>query len=153
MSYIICNTPIGAIKIIEEDGYIVKIEYVGKYAEEILLDNKVLKNAYNQINDYFLGTLKEFDLPIKLNVTPYREKVLNELMKVPYGSTITYKELAKKSGNVNAVRAVGSTMKTNPIPIIVPCHRVICSDGSLGNYSFGSVSNKDWLQIFEKQNI
>ena len=81
-----------------------------------------------------------------------RRKVLEELQKIPYGSTTTYKELAEKTGNPKAVRAVGSAMRTNPIILAIPCHRVLKSDGSLGNYSAGGPANKDWLLTFENQN-
>ena len=153
MNYTIFNTPIGFVKIIEEDGYITKVTYEGKYAEELLPQTELLKLAYSQFNNYFDGTLKMFELPIKIDVSPYHKKVLEALMSVPYGNTISYKKLAEITGNKNASRAVGSAMRMNPIPIIIPCHRVVRSDGSLGNYSFGGVSNKDWLITFEQQNI
>ena len=73
-------------------------------------------------------------------------------MQVPFGSTVTYKDLAEKTGNPKAVRAVGSAMRTNPIILAIPCHRVLKSDGSLGNYSAGGPANKDWLLTFENQN-
>ena len=152
MNYIVFNTPLGFIKVMEEDGFIVKITYEGNRAEEILSDNEVLCKAKNQIDDYFMGALRDFDLPLKINATDYHKKVLEALMKVPYGTTVSYKQLAEMTGNPKAYRAVGSAMKNNPLPIIIPCHRVIARDGSLGNYSFGGVSNKDWLITFEAQN-
>ena len=96
--------------------------------------------------------LKEFTLPLNPKVSPYRRKVLEQLMKVPYAETVTYKDLAVATGNTQAVRAVGSAMRTNPIILAIPCHRVLKSDGSLGNYSAGGPANKDWLLTFENQN-
>ena len=99
------------------------------------------KHAISKLNDY-----------ISMQEVLAEKKVLEELMKVPYGSTTTYKELAEKTGNPKAVRAVGSAMRTNPIIIVIPCHRVLQTGGGLGNYSAGGPANKDWLLTFENQN-
>ncbi|MBR5873566.1 MAG: methylated-DNA--[Oscillospiraceae bacterium] len=152
MDFAIINTPIGALRIVEEDGYITEIKYVCQIAEEVLPETDLLKEAANQLCEYFDGLRKEFTLPLNPKVSPYRRKVLEALMQVPFGSTVTYKDLAEKTGNPKAVRAVGSAMRTNPIIIAIPCHRVLKSDGSLGNYSAGGPANKDWLLTFEHQN-
>ena len=152
MNFAVIITPIGALHITEEDGFITEIKYVGETAQEVPPQTQLLEKAVNQLYDYFLGNLKEFDLPLNPKVTPYRKKVLEELVKVPYGSTTTYKELAEKTGNPKAVRAVGSAMRTNPIIIVIPCHRVLQANGGLGNYSAGGPANKDWLLTFENQN-
>lgn len=152
MEYAVINTPIGVLHITQEDDFITEIRYAGKYAEETGPSTELLQQAVNQLQQYFAGSLKEFDLPIKLNVSPYRRKVLGELIKVPYGQTTTYKELAEKTGNPKAVRAVGSAMRTNPVIIAIPCHRVLQTGGGLGNYSAGGPANKEWLLRFENQN-
>ncbi len=153
MKYAVINTPIGALQIEAEDGCITAVKYIAKYAEkEIQPDDPLLQLAVKQINDYFEGSLKEFTLPVKLNVTPYRKKVLEELMKVPYGRTTTYGRLADLTGNPKASRRVGSAMRTNPVILIVPCHRVLQGSGALGNYSAGGPANKEWLLAHEKQN-
>ncbi len=152
MNYTIFNTPIGFVKIIENDKYITNVIYEGNNAQEVLPHTELLLLAYKQFNSYFDGEIKNFEIPIKLNVSPYHQKVLKTLMSIPYGSTITYKKLAELSGDKNASRAVGNAMRINPIPIIIPCHRVVRSNGDIGNYSFGSISNKDWLITFEQQN-
>ena len=152
MNFALINTPIGALKFKEEEGFITEIKYVGETAQEVQPQTELLKKAVGQMYDYFLGNLKEFDLPLNPKVSPYRKKVLEELVKVPYGSTTTYKELAEKTGNPKAVRAVGSAMRTNPIIIVIPCHRVLQTGGGLGNYSAGGPANKDWLLTFENQN-
>lgn len=152
MIYTVINTPIGALHITQEDNFITEIKYAGDYREEIPPQTELLKEAVKQITDYFLGELKIFTLPLNPKITPYRKKVLEELMKVPYAATVTYKELAIATGNPQAVRAVGSAMRTNPIILAIPCHRVLKSDGSLGNYSAGGPANKDWLLTFENQN-
>lgn len=152
MEYAVLNTPIGALHITQEDEFITEIKYAGRYAQEIPRATPLLEKAINQLNSYFDGSLKEFTLPVKPAVSPYRLKVLEELIKVPYGHTTTYKELAEKTDNTKAVRAVGSAMRTNPIIIVIPCHRVLQAGGGLGNYSAGGPANKEWLLTFEKQN-
>ena len=153
MNYSVFNTPIGALRAVEEDGCLVRLTHITNYiVEETHSDLPLLKEVYRQLVEYFEGSRKVFELPLKLNVTPYRQKVLEELIKVPFGETVSYGELAKRTGNPKASRAVGSAMRTNPIVIIIPCHRVLQADGSLGNYSAGGPANKDWLLAFEKQN-
>ena len=152
MPYAVMNTPIGALQIVEEDGFITEIKYIGNFAQEIPPTTELLSQAVSQLTDYFLGHLKQFTLPVNPQVSPYRRMVLDQLMQVPYASTTTYKELAELTGNPKAVRAVGSAMRTNPVIIVIPCHRVLKSDGTLGNYSTGGLANKDWLITFENQN-
>ncbi len=152
MDYAVFNTPMGALKAVQEGEYLTELSYVGRFAQEVPPQTDLLKNLYSQLVDYFEGSLKEFTVPYMLKVSPYRQKVLTELAKVPYGQTVTYKDLAIATGNPKAVRAVGSTMRTNPIVLIVPCHRVVKTDGSLGNYSAGGPANKEWLLAFEHQN-
>ncbi len=153
MDFAVVNTPMGALKIVEEEGFITEISYIAKYAQEIAPGTELLKKAAGQIKEYFNGSLKNFDLPLNPEVSPYRRKVLDELIKVPFGATVTYKELAEKTGNPKASRAVGSAMRTNPIVLVIPCHRVVQTGGGLGNYSAGGPANKEWLLLFEKQNM
>jgi len=93
--------------------------------------------ASDQLRAYFKGTLKDFSLPLDLDGTPFQLKVWNALQKIPYGTTISYGELARWIGKPKAVRAVGGANGRNPIPLVVPCHRVIGSDGSLTGYGSG----------------
>lgn len=152
MDYAVFNTPMGALKAVQEGEYLTELTYVGRFAQEVLPQTELLKKVYKELVEYFEGSLKEFTVPYMLKVSPYRQKVLTELAKVPYARTVTYKDLAIATGNPNAVRAVGSAMRTNPIVLIVPCHRVVKTDGSLGNYSAGGPANKEWLLAFEHQN-
>ena len=152
MEYAVLNTPIGALHITQEADFITEIKYAGKSAPEVSPSTDLLQLAVNQLQAYFAGTLKEFTLPVKPAVSPYRFKVLEQLTKVPYGHTTTYKELAEITGNPKAVRAVGSAMRTNPIIIVIPCHRVLQTGGGLGNYSAGGPANKEWLLNFENEN-
>ena len=93
--------------------------------------------AVQQIQAYFKGALKDFTISLDLEGTPFQMKVWKTLLKVPYGQTISYAELARRIGQPKAIRAVGGANGKNPIPIVVPCHRVIGSDGSLTGYGSG----------------
>ena len=104
-----------------------------------------------QIKDYLNGKRKSFDIAINPNGTEFMKKVWYELCKIPYGSTVTYKEIAKNIGNEKACRAVGSANNKNPIPIIIPCHRVIGTNGKLIGYR-GGVGLKKKLLELEKNN-
>jgi methylated-DNA-[protein]-cysteine S-methyltransferase len=101
-----------------------------------------------QLNEYFAGERQEFDLPLKLAGTPFQQRVWQELVRIPFGKTITYAQLAQRVGKPTAFRAVGSANGRNPISIIVPCHRVIGADGTLTGYG-GGVERKQWLLDWE----
>jgi methylated-DNA-[protein]-cysteine S-methyltransferase len=100
-------------------------------------DDPYMFNVFNQLKEYFNSERKEFDIPLDLRGTEFQKGVWEELIKIPYGKTISYKELAIRMGSVKKSRAVGQANSLNPAPIIVPCHRVINSDGKLGGYSCG----------------
>jgi len=110
----------------------------------VVESKKENKEAIEQIRLYLARRLKKFDVPIDLIGTDFQKFVWGETMKIPYGETITYSELAKRIHNPKAYRAVGNALGANPLPIIVPCHRVIASDGSLGGYS-GGIKIKEFL--------
>ena len=105
-----------------------------------------------QLQSYFGGELKEFDLPLAPEGTEFQLRVWNSLRTIPYGETISYAQLAQKIGNPLAVRAVGLANGCNPIPIIVPCHRVIGSDGSLTGFG-GGLANKQKLLALERRQL
>lgn len=102
-----------------------------------------------QLAEYFAGTRKQFDVPLKLVGTPFQQRVWRELMAIPFGTTITYGELARRVGQPNASRAVGHANGRNLISIIVPCHRVVGTDGKLTGYA-GGVDKKRWLLAWER---
>ena len=104
-----------------------------------------------QMREYLSGTRTQFDLPLLIEGTPFQKKCWKALTKIPYGKTISYKEQAKSFGNEKAVRAVGSANGKNRFPIIIPCHRVIASDGTLGGYS-GGLNVKIKLLKIEQRN-
>ncbi len=102
-----------------------------------------------QFDEYFSGARREFDIPLRLDGTPFQVSVWNELRKIPFGTTTTYGEIARRIGNPKAMRAVGLANGRNPIPIIVPCHRVIGSNGALTGFG-GGLENKTRLLDLER---
>jgi len=106
--------------------------------------------ARNQLAAYFAGELTEFDLPLNLIGTEFQKTVWQELQNIPYGVTISYRELAERVGNPNSSRAVGAANGRNPISIIVPCHRVIGANGKLTGYG-GGMERKEWLLAHESK--
>ncbi len=115
------------------------------------LDKKPFAEVIRQLQAYFNGELKEFDLPLAMEGTEFQLRVWNALRTIPYGETISYAQLAERIGNPKAVRAVGLANGSNPIPIIVPCHRVIGSDGSLTGFGGGLSTKKMLLELENKQ--
>jgi methylated-DNA-[protein]-cysteine S-methyltransferase len=106
----------------------------------------------HQLRAYFAGELENFDLPLAPKGTPFQQNVWGELCKIPYGETISYGELARRMGNPNASRAVGLANGSNPIPIIIPCHRVIGSNGKLTGYG-GGLPIKEKLLALERRQL
>jgi methylated-DNA-[protein]-cysteine S-methyltransferase len=115
-------------------------------------DSSALGNVIRQLRAYFAGELEAFDLSLAPLGTPFQQKVWSELRKIPYGETISYGELARRIGNPNASRAVGLANGSNPIPIVIPCHRVIGSNGKLTGYG-GGLPIKEKLLALEKRQL
>ena len=143
------DTVIGEIYITEKNNYICNVSF-----ETLNYTNKetpLIKKTYSQLKEYFAGKRKCFDIPISATGTEFQIKVWEELQKIPYGKTATYKEIAKNIGNKNASRPVGMANNKNPIAIIIPCHRVIGTKGDLTGYA-GGIKIKKYLLDLEKQN-
>lgn len=111
-------------------------------------DNTTLQMTEAQLSEYFDGKRSTFDLPLAPEGTPFQRTVWNTLTSIPYGSTISYAELAKRVGSPNSTRAVGAANGRNPLPIVLPCHRVIGSDGSLTGFG-GGLPTKEYLLRLE----
>lgn len=103
-----------------------------------------------QLAEYFTGTRQEFTVPLKLSGTPFQQRVWQELMRIPFGQTISYAEQARRIGQPTASRAVGHANSRNPISILVPCHRVIGANGKLTGYA-GGLNRKKWLLDWERR--
>jgi len=114
-------------------------------------ENDLESDVRKQLDAYFAGTLKEFDLPFFATGTVFQLLVWEELMKIPYGETISYGELAKLIGKPQASRAVGTALHVNPVPILVPCHRVVGAKGQLTGFA-GGLSAKQALLELERSN-
>jgi len=122
------------------------------YPEASPGENAVLASARLQLQEYFRGERRDFDLPFELaGLPPFSAAVLRRLSRVPYGTTVTYGELADASGSPRAARAVGRAMAINPLPVLIPCHRVVGTGGKMTGYSGGEgIATKEWLLAFEK---
>lgn len=147
------DTPVGRILIREENGKITNLDFEKVDKNFELKETYILKEANKQLNEYFQGKRKNFDLDISIKGSEFQVTVWNNLKTIKYGQTLTYKELAIKVGNNNASRAVGNANSKNPIPIFIPCHRVIKSDGGIGGYLGSSkegIKIKDYLLKLEK---
>jgi len=138
------KSPIGYLKVSSEDDSIVSADFVDRAPRNRQVINGVLKECVKQLDEYFDGNRKVFDLKLKLNGTPFQKKVWSQLQKISHGETKSYQDIARKVGDVKAVRAIGMANNRNCITVIVPCHRVIMKDGSLGGYG-GKVWRKKWL--------
>jgi methylated-DNA-[protein]-cysteine S-methyltransferase len=103
-----------------------------------------------QLTEYFAGTRQQFEVPLHLGGTPFQRQVWQELLRIPFGETISYAELARRVGKPAAARAVGHANGRNPISILVPCHRVIGADGRLTGYG-GGMDKKQWLLAWERR--
>lgn len=114
-------------------------------------DTAPFREVMRQLQAYFAGQLKEFDLPLTLEGTEFQSRVWTSLLTIPYGETISYLQLAQRIGNPKAVRAVGLANGSNPIPIIIPCHRVIGTDGSLTGFGGGLATKRKLLALESKQ--
>jgi methylated-DNA-[protein]-cysteine S-methyltransferase len=110
-------------------------------------DDPYLFSVFKQLREYFSGERKTFNVPLDLDGTDFQKKVWEELQKIPFGKTISYKTLAENFGDVKAIRAVGKANGQNPVAIIVPCHRVIGTDGSLIGYACGLDIKEKLLQL------
>ena len=124
-----------------------KIDLDGKNVEE----TQLIRQAYNEFNEYLSGTRKDFNILLEPSGTEFQLKVWEALKTIPYGETCSYKEIAEKINSPKAFRAVGLANNKNPIPIIIPCHRVIGKDGSLTGYG-GGLSKKECLLNLENEN-
>ena len=156
MYYCYVDTPIGELLLAGEDDALSMIGFPkGSMRRDPepdwIYNEKPLANARKQLDEYFKGARKDFDLPLKLGGTEFQVSVLKALQNIPYGETVSYGEIAKRIGRPKAVRAVGAANGRNPIPIVVPCHRVIGSGGDLTGFG-GGLDTKEALLRLEAEN-
>ena len=147
--YYTYDTILGSVTLVEENGALVVITtrpYQSK--EEIYQETPVIKEAFAQLSEYFSGNRKTFNLPLLLKGTDFQKQVWQALLKIPFGETRSYKQIAEAIGNPKAVRAVGMANNKNPLLIVIPCHRVIGANGKLVGYAVG-IDKKEYLLRLE----
>jgi methylated-DNA-[protein]-cysteine S-methyltransferase len=141
------DSPLGKLKITADENAVKSIHFIldidGVELEQEV-PNETLEKCVHELNQYFKGELQDFSVNIDPDGTEFQKRVWNELLKIPYGKTISYLKLSRELGNERSIRAVARANGDNKIPIIIPCHRVIGSDKSLVGYS-GGVWRKKWL--------
>lgn len=156
------QSPVGELFLeINNDGALTHLLFTGSpsFDRDMLagIDPDViqegLSSVVQQLDEYFSGKRRDFELPLAPSGTEFQEKVWEALRTIPYGETISYRELARRVGNPDAARAVGLANGKNPISIIIPCHRVIMIDGSLGGYSGGIGIKEKLLALEQSQSI
>lgn len=146
------DSPIGLLTIVvNEDGHLAELRFTRDDVPR-QLPTANCQPVARQLDEYFAGKRKTFDIPLAMKGTPFQLAVWNELTRIGYGDTISYAELAHRIGRPAAVRAVGAANGANPIPVIVPCHRVIGTNGSLTGYG-GGIERKQWLLALEGRRL
>jgi len=148
------DTPIGILEVHTDTDYVCKIQFISetlkKRKHNLIKASPIARQVSKEITEYFDGTRKSFMVPLKLDLPPFYKRVLLQVKNIGYGRTASYGEIATMSGNKKAARAVGTANSKNPIPIIIPCHRIISSNGTLGGYT-GGLKKKSYLLRHEEK--
>lgn len=145
---IIADTPVGYLEIISDGTALTGIRSVGSITGEIFTD-EITAEAKRQLEEYFDKKRRTFELPLHLNGTDFQLRVWNALTEIPFGETRSYRDIAEAAGSPKACRAAGNAVGKNPFLIVLPCHRVIASDGTIGGFS-ADIRIKKYLLGFEK---
>ena len=143
-------SPIGPLEVLGTEAGILLIEFADGKTVPTDPPAPCLEECLRQLDEYFGGTRREFSIPLDLRGTPFQKSCWSELLKVPFGRTTTYRDIALALKKPGATRAVGGANHRNPVSIVVPCHRVIGSDGSLTGYG-GGLWRKEWLLAHERR--
>lgn len=142
------DSPVGRLMIVQQGEAVKEILFEEKITDAVpLRSTELLLCAQRQLNEYFSGSRKVFSLPLALTGTPFQRKVWQQLTQIPYGEVRSYGQIAQAVGNPKACRAVGAANHCNPIPILVPCHRVVGANGSLTGYAGGLWRKNLLLQL------
>ena len=145
------KSPIGLMEISGTSDGIRSLNFVEQHRDEYC-SNALVDDCVRQTEEYFSGSRQKFAVPLDLQGTVFQKSVWLQLLKIPYGNTASYGDIARAIGNPKAVRAVGGANHRNPIALIVPCHRVIGSDGSMTGYGSG-IWRKEWLLKHESKRL
>ncbi len=149
-SYSTYISPVGKLIVVADGGGITDLRFGHVPDGAVERTTPLLETAIRQLDEYFAGRRREFDLPLNPSGTEFQRRVWGELLKIPYGQTRTYGQIAAAAGNPRASRAVGMANNRNPIAVIVPCHRVVGADGTLTGYA-GGLGNKETLLRLEEK--
>ena len=146
------RTPVGRVEIAAGSDGISSVHFVKESGRRERVEDPrvVLRKAIRELDEYFHGKRKRFRLELSPEGTAFQKKVWSQLQRVPWGRTISYQELAARTGNSKAARAVGSAVAKNPLCILIPCHRVVKKGGGIGGFSQG-VRVKEWLLRHERK--
>ncbi|MBX7051220.1 MAG: methylated-DNA--[protein]-cysteine S-methyltransferase [Flavobacteriales bacterium] len=145
------SSPLGLLRITGMKRALMKIEFV-QIAQQDAHDESDLQEAVQQLDEYFAGVRTTFSIPLHPEGTHFQLNVWEQLQQIPFGKTVSYEDIARKLGDIKVIRAAATANGRNPLPIIIPCHRVIGKDGSLTGYS-GGLWRKKWLLDFEMREI
>lgn len=144
---LIYASPIGKLYLAAHTKGLYRLRQVSLNEEALEKENAIETQAARELDAYFAGKLKEFSVPLDFQGAPFRQRVWQAMMRVSYGTTAHYKDLASAAGSPLAFRAAGGAMAANPIAIIGPCHRILATDGSLGGYSWGLDAKRFLLRL------
>jgi len=139
------DSPVTSVAVTAAGGAVTRIDLNSRASRAP--KNQFERRVARELRDYFAGKRRDFTFPVRPAGTDFNQRVWQELTRIPYGETRTYGELARKIGRPNAARAVGSANGRNPVPIVLPCHRVVASGGKLGGYGGGLELKKRLLEL------
>ncbi len=144
---LVMSSPIGELTLVADQDCLCEIRFGRDDCATIPRSNSVLETAQQQLQEYFAGSRQSFDLPLRPHGTSFQQQVWRELMTVDYGELASYQDIAVSIGNPKAVRAVGAANGRNPIPVVIPCHRIIGSNGKLTGYAGGLNIKEQLLRL------
>jgi len=147
-NYQYLDTPIGQLRLLSNGEKLLRIEFEGQHGSDgVRRADPVLEAARRQLREYFAGRRKRFELPLAVQGTDFQRRVWKSLRQIPFGELRSYRDIADAIGNRKAVRAVGGANGRNPVPIVVPCHRVIGGDGGLTGFGGGLATKRALLDL------
>jgi methylated-DNA-[protein]-cysteine S-methyltransferase len=150
MNYQYLDTPVGTLRLVSTGSHLAAIEFAGHHADtkdDTEVSDAVLTRAASQLREYFAGRRQRFDLPLAAQGTPFQQAVWQALAAIPWGALRSYADIARAIDKPSAVRAVGAANGRNPLPIVVPCHRVIGSNGALTGFAGGLETKRQLLEL------
>lgn len=149
-SALIADSPIGLLTLVEEDGALAEVRFGESRGDEELRETPLLAQAKKELEEYFRGERQVFTVKLAPKGTPFQRKCWQTLLSIPYGETRTYRQQAEMAGNPRACRAAGMSNRRNPLPVFIPCHRVVGRNGQLTGYA-GGLEIKETLLTLERK--